>query len=893
MDAVVQLVGSLLSALHRLFGFAVCPGDWAWTVTAAGVVFGLLPPLGAVCVALLRHGIGNRYTPATTIPIALFGLLSTLVLPWMAFTATDRIITAAARGVPTGGLSADLGGFGRDFCLLGTQGQYLANAPEAADALFNPGGATSWLGAIGYIILLGVLPVLILLAVVFQSLLAFRRGPKWPAWLFFRLPFVLLAVLTVPLSASILGHLWLGFLPTSIAGIFAVMLIGSPRRSVISRSERDPEPAERRQLEPRKPLPPPKPKPLAEPVRPASNQLPRKPSTAPPNPTRIDPAVRLAEPVAATKVTNNPAAAPVATHRPSTQSPQPRPAPGRQGAPHSAGQPAPPTVVTGQNAPKTAAGQGTPTVVAGQGTPTVIAGQGKPKVAAGQEPPTVVRSQEPPTVVRSQEPRTVVTGQERTVIAGHQSPSAAAGQQPPTTAAGQQPKAAAQHLPPTLVAGQPPATSAGQHGPTNTPGQPGMPNLPGQSGGPNQPGQSNAPGQSGVPNTPGQPGQSNLSGLPNPAGQPNAAGQQPPPNATGQPPLRPPMVATGKPPTLKAPAAALANTPGPLPAFLGGAAGAAAAGVAGAGRMPSGATRTTPVLPRGGVWHPAGGRFRRLRKLGAGGFGQVWLAMDTSLGRTVAVKLAHAPDAETEQRMLREARALAAVRHPNCVRVYDVVEEPDGLAIVMEYIEGGTLADAVHNDGVVDDVSAARLWATMAGALADAHEQGVLHRDVKPANVVLDEGGTAHLIDFGIARSKGDSTLTATGMMMGTPDFIAPEVAAGASASPAADAWQLAATVSYALAAHPPRGVFETPVSALMAAAKGTPCTHLPQHSAHRHLLAAALDPDPRRRPTLAVVKTEVSAWLMRHGAVMDGPVSTTVMPRATAANTPPPKYKP
>ncbi|WP_308301109.1 MULTISPECIES: protein kinase [unclassified Crossiella] len=828
MDAVVQLVGSLLSTLHRLFGFAVCPGDWAWTVTAAGVVFGLLPPLGAVCVALLRHGIGNRYTPATTIPIALFGLLGTLVLPWMAFTATDRIITAAARGVPIGGLSADLGSFGRDFCLLGTQGQYLANAPEASDALFNPGGATSWLGAIGYIILLGVLPVLILLALIFQSLLAFRRGPKWPAWLFFRLPFVLLAVLTVPLSASILGHLWLGFLPTSIAGIFAVMLIGSPRRSVISRSERDPEPAERRQLEPRKPLPPPKPKPLAEPVRPASNQLPRKPSTAPPNPTRIDPAVRLAEPVPATKVTTNAAAAPVATHRPSAQSPQPRPAPrphpapapGRQGLPHSAGQPAPPTVVTGQS------------------PPTVVAGQGNSTGVAGQEPPTVVRSQEPPTVVRGQEPRTVVTGQERTVIAGHQAPATAAGQQPP----------------PTLVAGQPPATAAGQH-----------PNASGQQG-------------------------PNASGQPNPAGQLNAAGQQAPSNAPGRPPLRPPMVASGKPPTLKAPAAALANTPGPLPAFLGGAAGAAAAG---AGRMPSGATRTTPVLPRGGVWHPAGGRFRRLRKLGAGGFGQVWLAMDTSLGRTVAVKLAHAPDAETEQRMLREARALAAVRHPNCVRVYDVVEEPDGLAIVMEYIEGGTLADAVHNDGVIDDVSAARLWATMAGALADAHDQGVLHRDVKPANVVLDEGGTAHLIDFGIARSKGDSTLTATGMMMGTPDFIAPEVAAGASASPAADAWQLAATVSYALAAHPPRGVFETPVSALMAAAKGTPCSHLPQQSAHRHLLAAALDPDPRRRPTLAVVKTEVSAWLMRHGAVMDGPVSTTVMPRATAANTPPPKYKP
>ncbi|MGW0519678.1 protein kinase domain-containing protein [Crossiella sp. NPDC003009] len=853
MDAVVHLVGSLLSTLHGLFGFAVCPGDWAWTVTAAGVVFGLLPPLGAICVALLRHGIGNRYTPATTIPIAAFGLAGTLVLPWLAFTATDRIITAAARGVQVGGLTGAGESMGRDFCFLGTQGQYLANAPEAADALFNPGGATSWLGSIGYIFLIGVLPVLILLAVIFQSLLAFRRGPKWPAWLFFRLPYVLLAILTVPLSASILGHLWLGFLPTSIAGIFAVMLIGSPRRSVIVRSERDPEPAEKRQLEPRQPLPPPKPKPLAEPVRPASNQLPRKPSTAPPNPTRIDPAVRLAEPLpakpsAATKVAPAPmhAAHANAGHAHSAQSapppqsarnaPQPSPGPGRPGQ-------EPPTVVRGQEPP---------TVVRSQEPPTVVRGQEPPTVVRGHAPPTVVAGHEPPTVVRSQASRTTSAGQEPPTAFVGQPPHPAAGQQPPS-AAGQQPLSAGQQ---PLSAGQQPL-SAGQ-----------QPLSVGQQ--------------------PLSAGQQPLS-----AGQqPPPAGQQPPPGTSG----RPPAVMSGKPPTLQAPAGALANTPGPLPAFLAGAgaAGAAAAGAAaGAGRMASGGTRTTPVLPRGGVWHPAGGRFRRLRKLGAGGFGQVWLAMDTSLGRTVAVKLAHAPDAETEQRMLREARALAAVRHPNCVRVYDVVEEPDGLAIVMEYIEGGTLADAVHNGGVIDDVSAARLWATMAGALADAHDQGVLHRDVKPANVVLDEGGTAHLIDFGIARSKGDSTLTATGMMMGTPDFIAPEVAAGASASPAADAWQLAATVSYALAAHPPRGVFETPVSALMAAAKGTPCTHIPQQSAHRHLLAAALDPDPRRRPTLAVVKTEVSAWLMRHGAVMDGPVSTTVMPRTPDPTTPPPKYKP
>src|SRR5690606_40798518 len=130
--------------------------------------------------------------------------------------------------------------------------------------------------------------------------------------------------------------------------------------------------------------------------------------------------------------------------------------------------------------------------------------------------------------------------------------------------------------------------------------------------------------------------------------------------------------------------------------------------------------------------------------------------------------------------MQREARALAALSHPNCVHVYDLVEEPDGLALVMEYLEGQPLAEIVDTAGPLDDVAAGRLWATMASALAAAHSKGVLHRDVKPSNVIIDPSGVAHLIDFGIARSRGDSKLTATGMMVGTPDYVAPETAAGA-----------------------------------------------------------------------------------------------------------------
>ncbi|HWE88037.1 MAG TPA: serine/threonine-protein kinase, partial [Pseudonocardiaceae bacterium] len=296
----------------------------------------------------------------------------------------------------------------------------------------------------------------------------------------------------------------------------------------------------------------------------------------------------------------------------------------------------------------------------------------------------------------------------------------------------------------------------------------------------------------------------------------------PPPPAppVARRPLTPTLVASDPPPAGQR----LANTPGPAP-FLAGAA--------------------APVR-----WNSANGRFRRVRQLGHGGFGTVWLAVDTQLDRTVALKLAHAPDAQARQRMLREARALAAVHHPHCVRVYDIVEDTDGLGIVMEYIEGHPLTDVVGQGPPLDDPAAARLWSTMADALSAAHRKQVLHRDVKPANVILDLDGAPHLIDFGIARARGDVTLTAAGMMLGTPDFLAPETAASGVASPASDAWQLAATVSYALTGQPPRGYRSNPMSALMAAAQKLPNTHLPERSGHRELLRAALDPDPARRPT-------------------------------------------
>ena len=345
--------------------------------------------------------------------------------------------------------------------------------------------------------------------------------------------------------------------------------------------------------------------------------------------------------------------------------------------------------------------------------------------------------------------------------------------------------------------------------------------------------------------------------------------------ARADPAPRPPVAGGPPRPTLVAPA----GVPGG-PIGSPGAAGARSPGLPGPGSpgpVPSGAAS------RGaGSRNTGPARFRLVRRLGSGGFGRVWLAHDARLGHTVALKAAHVRDAETEERIRREARALATVRHPHCVQIHDLVPadsdpglaELDGMVIVMEYVRGESLGELVRTRGTLDDVAAARVWSSIAGALDAAHEQGVLHRDVKPGNIVFDGDGQAHLIDFGIARRTGDATLTATGFVLGTPDFLPPEVAAGGRATPSADSWQLAATIGFALCGQPPRGDHADAVSGLRAAALGGPPTHLPHRSAHLALLRAALDDDPARRPPLRAVHRALDDWLRSVGARPDGPVT-------------------
>jgi eukaryotic-like serine/threonine-protein kinase len=634
----VELIGQLLSELHRAQAVDMCPGDWAWTASFAGAVFGLLPAAGAMLVAAVRRWTGNRYGAAQLAAFGAIGFLLVGVLPLWSFRATSQVFRGAAGGREVG-LVDDRGTLESGFCLDGQpQVDYLGGATSVRAAIGElPGGGVRT-GLAG-LISVGA-PLLALLFVYIQARAAFRRGPGWPARLFW-LPVLLLVVGTASLSVTVVAHLWLGFVPATVVGIFAVLLVGAPGGTVLSSSGRD--------------------------------------QGAGPPPRR---AGAYPDPANQHQYQHQPARLP-------------------QSQPHPQLQP-----------------------------------RGQP---------------------RFQQPMR---------------------QLPP-------PPGPSRQLPPTLVAPDP---------------------------------------------------------------------------------------SLGRPPERVVPAAGrLAAEPGPIPASLqqalagnpaAGGPSPAAAGSAGAATEKTGAAGEadgsgveTAMLPSS--------RFQRIRRLGAGGFGQVWLAMDTKLGRTVAVKVATAYNAETEQRIRREARALAAVHHPNCVRIYDILDDLDGggVAIVMEYVPGRPLGDLVR-DNRMTDADVARLWHTLAGALHAAHGNGVLHRDVKPSNIIIAGNGAPRLIDFGIARATGDVTLTAAGIVIGTPDFLPPEIAAGRPPGPASDTWQLAAVVSFALTGTPPRGHSDGAVAAMLAAARGEPCNQLPPVSAHRALLERSLDPNPAARPALPAVQAELNAWV-------------------------------
>src|SRR6476661_7704464 len=205
------------------------------------------------------------------------------------------------------------------------------------------------------------------------------------------------------------------------------------------------------------------------------------------------------------------------------------------------------------------------------------------------------------------------------------------------------------------------------------------------------------------------------------------------------------------------------------------------------------------------------GRYRLLAVIGRGGMGAVWRARDELLNRDVAVKEIVWPvqlDAEEREmarrRAVREAQMAARVRHPNVVGVYDIIEEGDRPSIVMELVPFRSLGDAVAEDGPMTPAEAARVGLSVLSALRAVHEVGVVHRDVKPANILLGPEGRVVLADFGIAKAADSPALTISGVLLGSPSYLAPERARGGRAGAAADMWALGAALFAAVEGHPP-----------------------------------------------------------------------------------------
>ncbi|MEV7502950.1 serine/threonine-protein kinase [Streptomyces sp. NPDC093018] len=206
------------------------------------------------------------------------------------------------------------------------------------------------------------------------------------------------------------------------------------------------------------------------------------------------------------------------------------------------------------------------------------------------------------------------------------------------------------------------------------------------------------------------------------------------------------------------------------------------------------------------------GRYRLQARIGRGGMGVVWRASDELLGRLVAVKEILADDSLPEDdarrrrdRTFREARAVAQLRHPHIIVVHDVVEQDERPYLVMELIDGCSLADRIARHGPVTPAEAARIGIALLSALDTAHEAGVLHRDIKPANVLI-ESGTERVVltDFGIAQVAGATTLTETGSFVGSPEYTAPERMSGVRTGPESDLWSLGALLCTVLSGESP-----------------------------------------------------------------------------------------
>jgi len=260
-------------------------------------------------------------------------------------------------------------------------------------------------------------------------------------------------------------------------------------------------------------------------------------------------------------------------------------------------------------------------------------------------------------------------------------------------------------------------------------------------------------------------------------------------------------------------------------------------------------------------------RYRRVRPLGSGGMGDVWLAEDLDLGRRVAVKrlrvgVASHLDAELVERMLREARVVARLKHPAIVTMHDLLRIEGRPYLIMEYVEGESLAELTAREGSLPWADVAPVIADIAGALAEAHRAGIQHRDVKPANILLDVERRGHLADFGIARGAEDAAITRAGELVGTVAYMPPEIARSQGSTAASDVWSLGATFFAAVEGAAPFADSAASVPALLVRLINEDAPPPRRAGPMTHLLTRMLATDPTARPTAAEVAAEIPRLL-------------------------------
>jgi tRNA A-37 threonylcarbamoyl transferase component Bud32 len=283
------------------------------------------------------------------------------------------------------------------------------------------------------------------------------------------------------------------------------------------------------------------------------------------------------------------------------------------------------------------------------------------------------------------------------------------------------------------------------------------------------------------------------------------------------------------------------------------------------------------------------GRYRLIDPIGEGGMGRVWHARDELLGRDVAVKeitsegLTRVELGDLRERAIREARAIAQISHPCVISIFDVVagETP---WIVMELVRSRSLQQVINRDGPLAPPEAARIGLAVLAGLRAAHQQGILHRDVKPANVLLASDGRVVLTDFGLAMMAGDSSMTRTGVVLGSPSFLAPERALDEPADAKADLWSLGATLYAAIDGRPPYQK-STPMATLSALMTQPPPVS-GRAGALQPVLAALLRRDPAAR-----ADTDEAERLLRDAMAGTAPAADVTV--ATPEPPPPPAAPP